>query len=544
VSVSKKLKLLVKRLAFLTPILFLSISLSNGVAYALSGPYPASEVLGQSDFISNTRAAGTDGLDGPWGSTALDSVHHRLFVSDTGNQRVLVYDLSNTNDIISSSASYELGQTDFYSTSSGYNANQMNNPTGLAYDAVNDRLFVENGEEVDVFDLASGISDGMNASYELGQPSGFGNDNCSTTQNSVCDMYGGVAFDQVNERLFVQDTDNYRVLVFNVNPSSITSGENADYVLGQQTFFTDNDSASQNSFYDNEYGGLAFDSVRQRLFVSDTYGSRVMVFDLSNGITSGMDASYVLGQTSWSSTSYGTTQNTFEYPTGLGYDPVSNTLFVDDGQDNCRIMMFNLSAGLSSDMNASGVLGATDFTSTDCGLSQSQFSDSYSDDIAVDGTNGRLFLPSYGGSRVLIYDFVHITTTSLPEASDGGSYSQDLATSGYQGTLTYSITGGSLPPGLSLNASTGVISGTATTAGSYTFEISVSDNNGILGIFTEDPSYTITVSAGASTSSSAPDTGYGKPVNYTAMYALLTASFISIIVGTTALFIKKKRLNK
>jgi hypothetical protein len=207
-------------------------------------------------------------------------------------------------------------------------------------------------------------------------------------------------------------------------------------------------------------------------------------------------------------------------------------------------MIFNLSAGLSSDMNASGVLGATDFTSTDCGLSQSQISDSYSDDIAIDGTNGRLFLPSYAGSRVLIYDFVHITTSSLPEGSVAGSYSQALATSGYQGILTYSITGGSLPPGLSLNSSTGVISGTATTAGSYTFEISVSDNNGILGIFTEDPSYTITVSAGASTSSSAPDTGYGKPVNYTAMYALLTASFISIIVGTTALFIKKKRLNK
>jgi DNA-binding beta-propeller fold protein YncE len=421
----------------------------------------------------------------------------------------------------------------------------MNDPTGLAYDAVNDRLFVENDEEVDVFDLASGISDGMNASYELGQPNGFGNDNCSTTQNSVCDMYGGVAFDPVNERLFVQDTANYRVLVFNVNPSSITSGENADYVLGQQTFFTGTAGTPQNSFYDNEYGGLAFDSVRQRLFVSDTYGNRVMVFDLSNGITSGMNASYELGQTSWSSTSYGTTQNTFEYPTGLGYDPVSNTLFVDDGLNNCRIMIFNLSAGLSSDMNASGVLGATDFTSTDCGLSQSQFSDSYSDDIAVDGTNGRLFLPSYGGSRVLIYDFVHITTTSLPVGSDGGSYSQSLATSGYQGTLTYSITGGSLPPGLSLNASTGVISGTATTAGSYTFEISVSDNNGILGIFTEDPSYTITINAGASTKTpvSAPDTGYGTPHSI-APLAMFIGGLSVTLIASGLLFFKQQRKSR
>jgi sugar lactone lactonase YvrE len=488
----------------------LGLSLSNSLtAYALSGPYPASEVLGQNGFTTNTGAAGTDGLDAPWGSTALDSVHHRLFVSDTGNQRVLVYDLSSTNDLTSSSASYELGQTDFLSHISGYNANQMYDPTGLAYDSVNNRLFVENGEEVDVFDLANGITSGMSASYELGQPAGFGNDNCYTTQNGVCDMYGGVSFDPVNDRLFVLDTDNYRVLVFNVNPSTITTGENADHVLGQQGFLSYSTTASQNTFAGTEYSGMAFDSTRQILFVADTYDNRVLVFNLSNGITDGMNASYVLGQNSWSSTGYGTTQNSFYYPTGLGYDPVSNTLYVDDGNENCRIMIFNLSAGISSDMNATGVLGATDFNSTDCGLSQTQFSDSYSDNIAVDGTNGHLYLPSYGGSRVLIYDFVHITTTSLPEGSVGASYNQSLATSGYQGILTYSITGGSLPPGLSLNPSTGVISGTATTPGTYTFEISVSDNVGLLGTYTQDPSYTITIPGPSSPA--APDTGFAKP---------------------------------
>ena len=105
-----------------------------------------------------------------------------------------------------------------------------------------------------------------------------------------------------------------------------------------------------------------------------------------------------------------------------------------------------------------------------------------------------------------------------------------------------------MPPGLNLNASNGVINGTPTTSGTYTFEITAYDNNGTVGTFEDDPSYTITVGSGASIGSSSsafpPDTGYGKPVNHTAVYAIFTVSFVSIIIGSSKLLIKKKHLSK
>jgi len=69
-----------------------------------------------------------------------------------------------------------------------------------------------------------------------------------------------------------------------------------------------------------------------------------------------------------------------------------------------------------------------------------------------------------------------ISTTSLPQATQGSEYSAALSASG--GTPPYSWTNtGSLPPGLSLT-STGSISGTPTSTGSYSFAIQVSDANG------------------------------------------------------------------
>jgi hypothetical protein len=222
-----------------------------------------------------------------------------------------------------------------------------------------------------------------------------------------------------------------------------------------------------------------------------------------------MNASYVLGQSNFTSNTSGITQNSFYYPMGLGIDTVNDRLFVDDTYENCRILIFNLAGGITNGMNASGVIGQPDFTSQSCGTSQTALDTSYSEAIAFDPANERLYFPNYGASRVLIFNFVHLTNPSgsLGTFKSGQAVNLALNTINNQGNLTFAITGGSLPPGLSLDPTTGIISGTATTAGSYTFEVTVTDNNGTAGIFSEDPGYTITVQAPAGPV--APNTGFG-----------------------------------
>src|SRR5205814_5596278 len=128
---------------------------------------------------SRSCLAGVAGL-------ALDSARHELFVADRnfdGPNRVMVFDTSQLSNGMD--ASYELGERDFTSTDSaadnyendqysdtGYTPNARSfAPTGLAYDRVRQRLFVEDVDaaRVLVFDVANGRND-MRAAGVIGQP--------------------------------------------------------------------------------------------------------------------------------------------------------------------------------------------------------------------------------------------------------------------------------------------------------------------------------------------------------------------------------------
>jgi sugar lactone lactonase YvrE len=552
---------------YFAPVLILSLSLSSGIAHATSSLYSASGVLGQSNFTSNGYGTGANQFDYP-GSTVIDTVHHRLFVSDYDNYRIQVYQLDNNDQIESQNASYSLGAadpnsqgTDTVSQNSFYGA-----PYAMAYDPVNNRLFVEDYYRVLVFNLSSGISNDMMASGIIGEPN-YTATNETTSINSLNEpgyYGGGLAFDPTNNRLFVSDYE--RIMVFDVSPAALTTtpeGENASYVLGQTNFTNTNDACTQNEiaygYYDESAISLAFDNTNQRLFVSDgDYCNRVLVFNVSpstlqaNGY--GENASYVLGQSSFTSTGDSTSQNGLDTPGEIGYDPSNNTLFVGDYYGN-RIMLFDVSPSTlqtnGNGENAYAVIGQPDFSTLNDGTSQTAINYTYygAGGFAIDPTDNQLFLPDQENNRILTYNFITMTNNSqLTAGLVGQSYSQTLTSTNAQGTVSYAVTGGSLPSGLSLNSSTGVISGSPTKAESYTFEITAYDNIGTAGTFQDDPSYTITIGSGVTTTSStsvvhsAPDTGYGKPTNYTAEYTLFTVSSAAIIIGTATLAIKKKRL--
>ncbi len=69
---------------------------------------------------------------------------------------------------------------------------------------------------------------------------------------------------------------------------------------------------------------------------------------------------------------------------------------------------------------------------------------------------------------------LQVTTTSLPNGTNGVAYSQTLSVSGGQPPYSWTNSSGVLPPGLTL-ATNGVISGTPTTNGTFNFTVKVTD---------------------------------------------------------------------
>ena len=146
--------------------------------------YTASDVLGQlrngiptftTKDSNNKTTPNNQGFNYPDG-LALDTVHHRLFVSEFGNNRVLEYNLDSSNNLINHTPDHVLGQPDFSSGQVNQGGDPasttMSSPEGLSYDSTRNLLFVADSfnNRVLIFNLASGITDGMSASNVLGQP--------------------------------------------------------------------------------------------------------------------------------------------------------------------------------------------------------------------------------------------------------------------------------------------------------------------------------------------------------------------------------------
>jgi DNA-binding beta-propeller fold protein YncE len=372
------------------------------------------------------------------------------------------------------------------------------NSIGITYDAGSQRLFVaDNGNNrVLVFNVAtSTITNGETANYVLGQPN-FTSRIATTTQSGLSTPWE-LTYDVTNTRLFVAEIGNNRVMVFNVATSTITNGENASYVLGQPDFTTKTAATTQNKL-GGQARGLDYDVTNERLFVADLSNNRVLVFNVATStITNGENASYVLGQPNFTSKAALTTQSGVSSPVGVAYDPTWSRLFIGD-EGNQRVLVFNVATStITNGENALNILGQPDFTSRRSGPllypTQSNFGGNLWN-LAYDPAHNRLFASDYSLDRIMAFTFVTITTLSLPQGAANAPYSAPVLTTSTQGIVNFVLYNSSLPPGLFLDSSSGVISGVPTIPGTY-FVTVEADDTFTTGNFFDRATYTLTIAS-------------------------------------------------
>ena len=326
-------------------------------------------------------------------NSVVDTTNHRLFVSDTSNNRVLVFNLDASNQLVDRVADNVLGQPNLTSSAASLTASGMSAPRGLALDLATNRLFVVNTSyhRVQVFDVAS-ITDGEAAVNVLGQAT-FTAGSSGLAQNRLNSPRGATLSGNL---LFVGDTSNNRVMVFDV--AAITNGENAVNVLGQTTFTTSTAATSQTGL--SSPRGAVVDG-SNRLFVADTTNNRIMVFDVAS-ITDGEAAINVLGQSTFTTAAAATSSTGLRAPEEVIADG-STRLFVGD-TSNHRIMVFDV-ASITNGEAAVNVLGQTTFTGGSAATSQGRLSSP----AGVFLQSSLLYAADGGNHRLMVFDVAAIT---------------------------------------------------------------------------------------------------------------------------------------
>lgn len=196
----------------------------------------------------------------------------RVIVADSGNNRVMVWNAFPAAS--GQAADLVLGQTNFTTGTSlsPATATSLNGPEGVLFDGT--RLYVADTKNNRVLIWNSmPTSNGQAADVVVGQPDFAGNSagHTATTMSRPHDVL------VVGDTLFVADTSNDRVLVF--KPIPTTNGAAARFVLGQFDLTTggNNPAATQKTF--DEPWSLA--RVGDKLFVSDNIHHRVLRFTLN-----------------------------------------------------------------------------------------------------------------------------------------------------------------------------------------------------------------------------------------------------------------------
>jgi hypothetical protein len=303
----------------------------------------ADVVIGQADFVHNSMDQGL-----PTGANTLNlpfdvlSDGTKLFISDSGNSRVLIYNTVPTSN--NPSADVVIGQIGFTQNSANKGdvatADTLNSPYSIFSDGTKLYIADYNNSRVLIYNTIP-LSNNASADVVIGQA-----DFNSCTANRGTPLFGCLSFDGLpaantlsypiginisNGRFFVSDNSNVRVLIWNNVPT--TSGVSADGVIGQPNFTTmENNyggSVAANTLAAGPYG--VYSDSNGNVYVSDISNNRLLIYSGSHSSTltsSIYDAGtpYTWGPLTYTATTPANTAVSFEVSTddGATWVPVTN----------------------------------------------------------------------------------------------------------------------------------------------------------------------------------------------------------------------------
>jgi len=94
-----------------------------------------------------------------------------------------------------------------------------------------------------------------------------------------------------NNRLFVSDGNNSRILIHNVTPATISNGQNALAVLGQDDFVSSSTTTTQSKI--TTPFGVAYVSNGNSLYIDDLGNRRIVLYKFVRITTTSLDTAQI-----------------------------------------------------------------------------------------------------------------------------------------------------------------------------------------------------------------------------------------------------------
>ncbi len=327
----------------------LPLLLCFAASTAIAGLYPASIIL-------TNQLGGINGI-------LLEKRHHRLYVGDQSLNRVVVYQLDESNNITNPLPDFVIGQPDWHSSGETNGAGGLAHPVGLAYDSARDLLFVAdyNNNRVLLFDAAS-VFTGMAASSVLGQTD-FGTGATGRLTGPI-----GLAYDDQTKTLYVSEDGGGRLSAFGLAGDIHGLGDKeADRVV-----------------YASAPRGLAIDRPRNRIYVSEPWNHRVAIRTLDTFEPVGLLGTNAGFQLS--------------FPYGVVVDEARALIFVAEEKNN-RVSIFS---AVSPAEDPIELIGQPNFTTTNFESELTCFGLPHG--LDWDAERRRLYVSDFVGARLLVFD--------------------------------------------------------------------------------------------------------------------------------------------
>ncbi len=365
----------------------------------------ADVVIGQPDMVSNSANQGGDvganTLDFPQGLYATSS---QLFITDFYNSRILIYNsIPETNN---ASADVVIGQADFTHNSFNRGGSVGANTLSLPFDVYSDgfKLLIADmlNHRILIYNSIP-ETNGASADLVIGQ-SALTNATYGTAANRlICPQ--GVFFD--GNKLFITDTSNSRVLIYNSIP--VANNASANIVVGQASMTANSRSAAVNKL-SMPYSVF---SDGEKLFISDYSNNRVLIYnDIPEA--NGASADVVIGQNVFN---LGTANNGGDVNSNTSYSPMSSffdgTRFFVADTFNHRVLIYN-SIPTENNAIADVVIGQPDMVSNSSNQGGSPGANTLYEPRGVFSDGTKLLVADNKNYRVLIYN--EIPTENNAEA--------------------------------------------------------------------------------------------------------------------------------